>query len=154
MWVYVLGLRHAQILGLPSGYLAVQLRVAEQRRTGALFAVLRCLTLALQAFAAHEAVSTGDVERNHHSITDLEITCLSPDLLDNAHRLVTEHVARRHERAENFVQVEVGPADVGAGDLDDRVGRLLDDRVGNRFDRDLSPALPGDRSHEPSSCRV
>ena len=52
----VLGLRHPQVLGLPAGHLAVELRVAEQRGALALLAHLRGLALRVQALAAHEAV--------------------------------------------------------------------------------------------------
>ena len=36
---------------------------------------------------------------------------LGADLLDDAHRLVTQDVARVHERAEHLVQVQVRPAE-------------------------------------------
>ena len=75
------------------------------------------------------------------------------DLLDDAHGLVAEDVARRHERAERLVQMQVRAADVRRRDLDDRVGGLLDDRVRDRLDADLASALPGDCSHVVRAIR-
>ena len=60
----VLGLRHAQVLGLAAGHLAVELGVAEQRGARAVLADLGRLALRLQALVAHEAVAAGDVERD------------------------------------------------------------------------------------------
>ena len=40
-----------------------------------------------------------------------------PDLGDHAHRLVAEDVALAEERPEHLVQVQVGAADPGGGDL-------------------------------------
>ena len=74
---------------------------------------------------------------------------LGADLLDDPHRLVAEDVALAHERAEDLVEVQVGTADAGRRDADDRVGRLLDGRVGDGVDADVALAVPGDSSHGP-----
>jgi hypothetical protein len=44
-----------------------------------------------------------------------------------------QHVTGAHEGAHGLVQVEIGSADVGTGDLDDRVARLFDHWVGGLF---------------------
>jgi hypothetical protein len=48
-----------------------------------------------------------------------------------------QHVTGAHEGAHGLVQVEIGSADVGTGDLDDRVARLFDHWVGDLFYRFL-----------------
>ena len=63
-----LGLRHAQELGLAAGDLAVELGVAEQRRTLALLGHLRGLALGVQVLVAHEAVPAGDVEGHDDAV--------------------------------------------------------------------------------------
>ena len=87
----------------------------------------------------------------------LDVGDLGADLLDDAHRLVAEDVALVHERAEHLVEVQVGAADAARGDADDRVGRLLDRRVGDRVDANVALAVPGDCLHRapipaPCSC--
>lgn len=85
---------YPQILGLAASHLSVQLRVAEQRRPGALVTVLRCLALTLQTLSTHEAVSAGDVEGNHHAVTDFELIDLISGFLDHAHGFMAEDVPR------------------------------------------------------------
>ena len=83
-----------------------------------------------------------------------DVRDVGADLLDDPHRLVAEDVALAHERAEHLVQVQVGAADPGRRDPDDRVGRLLDRRVGDRVDPDVALAVPHHCLHElpPPSC--
>jgi hypothetical protein len=61
------------------------------------------LALREQALVTHEAVPAGDVERDHHSVTGLDLLHLGADLLDDAHRLVAEDVAFTDERPEHLV---------------------------------------------------
>jgi hypothetical protein len=96
-------------------------------------------------------VPAGDVERNHHAVARSDVRDLRADLLDDAHRLVPENVARVYERAKHLVQVQVRSADAARGDLDDRVGRLLDLRVGDLLDAHVVVALPSQRSQDGSS---
>ena len=121
-----LRLRHAEVLRLPAGHLPVELGVAEERGAAALVADLGGLALRVETAGAHPAVPARDLEREHDAVADLEVADLAADLLDDAHRLVAEDVTAVHERAERLVEVQVRPADVRAGDLDDRVGGLLD----------------------------
>src|SRR5690606_10395797 len=44
-------------------------------------------------------------------------------------------------------QMQVRAADRGRGDLDDRIGRLLDARVGDGLDRHLASSLPRECLH-------
>ena len=81
--------------------------------------------------------AAGDVERDHHAIALGDVGDLGADLLDDAHRLVAEDVALAHERAEDLVEVQVGAADAGRRDADDRVGRVFDARVGDVVDADV-----------------
>ena len=127
--------------------MAVQLRVAEQRGTAAFPAYLSRLALGVEESLAHPAVSAGDLEGHHNSIAGTNLADLATDLEDDPDRLMAEYVPRTHEGAHGLVQVKIGPADIAAGDLDDRVVRFLDDRVGNLFHRDVAEALPGNGLH-------
>ena len=73
-----LGLRHAQVLGLPAGHLPVQLRVAEQRRALVVLAHLRRLALRVELLVAHEAVPARDVERHHDPVAGLDCVTSAP----------------------------------------------------------------------------
>ncbi|CAH0295882.1 hypothetical protein SRABI128_04026 [Microbacterium sp. Bi128] len=148
--VVVVGQRHPQVLGLPAGHLAVQLGEAEQRRAAVVLAHLRGLTLRLQSAQAHEAVSARDVEGHHDAVADRERRHGRAHLDDDAHGLVSEHIALVEERPEEFVQVQVGAADRRRRDLHDRVGRFEDRGVGNLLDAHVALALPGQCLH--SSC--
>jgi hypothetical protein len=140
--VGVLRLRHAQELGLPAGYLAIELRVSEQRRAHALLAHLRGLTLGLQALVAHVAVAAGHLERDHHAVAGRDLGDLAAHLLDDAYRLVPQHVALSHERAHHLVEVQVRAADRRRGDANDRVRRLLDLGVRDLVDPNVALSVP------------
>ena len=86
----VVGLRDAQVLGLPARKLPVELGVAEQGRAHALLAHLGGLALGLQPPLAHEAVPAGDLEGDHHSVSGRQVGDLWSDLLHHAHRLVAK----------------------------------------------------------------
>jgi hypothetical protein len=118
--------RHPQELRLPTRHLAVELGVAEQRRTGPLLSHLSGLTLRVQALTAHEAGAARDVERHDDPVPRTQPGDLGADLFDDAHRFVAEHVAFVEERSEHFVQVQVRPADAGRGHAHDHVGRFDD----------------------------
>jgi hypothetical protein len=74
----VVGMRHAQVLGLGPSDLAVELRVAEEGRTRVVFADLGGLALRLQAFGAEEARTAGDAEGHDHAVADLQRRTLIP----------------------------------------------------------------------------
>jgi hypothetical protein len=150
----VVGLRHAQELGLPAGHLAVELRVAEQRGAHALVVVLGRLALRLQSLLAHEAVATGDVERDHHAVADGDVGHRRADGLDDPHRLVAEHVALAEERSEHLVQMQVRAAQPARGDADHGVGGLLDRGIGDVVDAHVALAVPGQGFHRCSLVRV
>ncbi len=143
----VVRLRDAQELGLASGHLAVQLRVAEQRRALALLAHLRRLALRLQVLVAHVAMTARDVERDHDAIAGSDVRHLRADLLDDAHGLVTEDVALVEIRAEHLVEMQVGAADAGRRHADDRVGGFADLGVGDGVHSDVALAVPDDGLH-------
>ena len=92
------------------------------------------LALRLQTLVAHEAVPHAMLNGTTTRSPTARLVDGRPDRLDDAHRFVAEDVARRHERGQHLVEVEVGTAQSGRRDLDDRVGRLLDRRVGDRLD--------------------
>ena len=122
-----LGLRDAQVLRLAAGHRAVELGVAEQR--GALALSARTCVVSHWANRPRLHIQQGPQEMLNGMTTrspGLDVGDLGADLLDDAHRLVAEDVTGREERAEHLVEVQVGAADRGRGDLDDGVGRLLD----------------------------
>jgi hypothetical protein len=103
-------------------------------------------------------VATADVERQDDAVTRLEFGDVAPDLLDYPHRFVSKDVPRVDERSHHLVEVQVGAADSGRRDPNDRVVRLLDDWVRNLFDPNVPLALPRKRFHGypllASSCRA
>jgi hypothetical protein len=148
--VRVVRVRHAQELGLAAGLIAVQLRVAEQRRAHALLAHLGGLALGLEALVAHEAAAAGDLERNDHAVARGELGHARADLLDHAHRLVAQDRALLDEGAEHLVQVQVGAADRRGRHAHDRVRGLLDRRVGNVVDPHVALSVPSQSFHPPA----
>ncbi len=141
----------AEQLGLPAGHLTVELGVAEQRGTAAVLPDLGGLALRLEPLAAHEAVTAGDVERDHDTVPAADRRHVGAGLLDDAHRLVPQDVARVEVGAEHLVEMQVRAADAAGGDPHDDVRGFLDDRVGDRLDTDVAPPLPGQCTHALSS---
>jgi len=145
-----LGLRHAQVLGLAARNLSVHLRVAEERSALVVLMDLGRLTLGEVLPLAHPAVPAGDVEGDDDAVAGLDLGDLGADLLDDPHRLVAEDVALVDEHAEHLVEVQVGAADRGRGDADDRVGRVLDRWVRDLVDADVFGAVVGECFHVSS----
>jgi hypothetical protein len=155
-----LRLGDAKQLGLPTGHLAVELGVAEQRGAHALVAILGGLALRVELVIAHPAGAAGDVEGDDDAVPGLDLCDLGADLLDDPHGLVAEDVALVDERSEHLVEVQVRAADGRRGDAHDRIGRLLDRRVGHGVDPNVPLAVVGQRLHRsplapwaaPSRC--
>jgi hypothetical protein len=150
-----LRLRDPQELGLRAGHLAVELAEPEQRGAHSLVAALGGLALGVEPALAHPAGAAADLEGHHHPVAHLEVVDARADLLHDAHRLVAEDVALPHERAEGLVEVQVRAAQPAGGDPDDRVVRLLEDRVRDLFHPNVSPTVPSDCLHRvrPPRCR-
>ena len=91
------------------------------------------------------------VNGHDDAVALLQLLDVLADLDDHAHRLVAEDVARLHRRHVAVVEVQVGAADAGGRDLDDRVARVLDLRVGDGVDADVALAVPAEGSHGASS---
>jgi hypothetical protein len=140
-------LRHPQVLGLGARHVAVELGVAEQGRALVVLLDLGGLALGVVPAAAHPAVPATDVERDDDPVTRCDVGDLAADLLDDAHRLVPEDVARVEVHAEHVVQVQVGAADGGRGHAYDRVGRVLDRGVRHGLHGHLRRTLPRQSSH-------
>src|SRR3954466_141277 len=138
---------HPEVLGLAARDLPVELGVAEERGPEALLPVLRGLALGLQALRAHPARAAGDVERDDDPVAGFHRRHVGPDLADDPHRLVAPDVADGHERGPDLDEMEVGAADAGGGDLHDDICRLLDDRVRNGLDADVTASVPGHCAH-------
>ena len=146
------GERHARVFGLAAGIAAVHVRVAEQARRGIAVELLRHPGIRVRVVAerpelllAEVAAAARDGERHHDAIADLQSRVVLADLDDLAHELMAEHVALLHRRDVAVVDVQVGSADRRRRDLDDRVARIQDDRVGHGLDPDRLPCLPSRR---------
>src|SRR5690606_9430246 len=71
-------------------------------------------------------LAAGDVERDQHAITDLQIGHLRADLLDHAGELVPEGHPYPGIRHHAVVEVQVGSADARARHPHDGIARVLD----------------------------
>ena len=123
------GERHARVLGLAAGEAAEHVRVAEDAARRVAPRASRPSTrwgsssrtarsgLRWQA----QQCAAGDREGHDDAVADLQVRHRRPDLDDLAHELVAEDVALLHRRDEAVVEVQIGAADRGRGDLHDRV---------------------------------
>src|SRR4051812_10966712 len=93
------------------------------------------------------ALAAGDGERHDHAIAGLELAITRTHLDHLAHEFVADDVARLHAHHEAVVEVEVGAANGAARHPDDRIARLLDDRIGHRIAADVVLAMPAEGLH-------
>ena len=87
------------------------------------------MAVGVEAAGAEEARAAEDVERHHHAVADAEVAHGRADLVDDAHELVAERVADPGVGHHPVVEVQVGAADRGTADADDRVVGVLDART-------------------------
>ena len=85
----------------------------------------------------------------------LEVADVAADLLDDADPLVAE------DRCRDFMpgivpadHVQVGAADGAGGEPDDRVGRLLDLRLGDVVEADVPDPVEDDGLHSPEVTAI
>jgi hypothetical protein len=78
-------------------------------------------------------VAAGDLEGYDNPIAGTDLCDVAADLEHDADGLMAQHVTGAHKGAHRLVQMEIGAADVGARDLDDRVVGLFDDRIFDVF---------------------
>ena len=64
-----------------------------------------------------------------------------------AHVFVAEYVAAFHRRLIAVEQMEIGAANGAGRDLDDRIPRMLNLRVGDRIDADIALSVPTECAH-------
>src|SRR5207249_11499783 len=102
--------------------------------------------------AAHGALAAGDREGDYDPVAGLDALHPRARLDDLAHELVPEDVAALHGRHEAVVQMEIGAADRGGCDPDDRVPRVEDLGIGDVLDLDRPLAFPAGRFHRASPC--
>jgi hypothetical protein len=152
--VRVLRLGHAQVLCLPAVLAPVELRVAEEHGAHSLLADLGRLALGLEALVAHEAVATGDLERDYHAVAGRQLAHLCADLLHHAHRLVPQDRSLLDEWAEQLVEVQIGTADGGGGHPHDRIGRLLDSGIRHRVHANVAPSVVSESLHAAAHTRL
>ncbi len=150
----------AEVLGLAAGDPSIELGVAEEGCAAAMLADLCGLALGVQAMGAHVARAAGDVERDDDPFAGPHAGDVRADFLHDAHGLVAEDVAGVEEGAEEFVEVQVGSAQAGRGDLHDHVRGVFDHGVGHGVDAYVAFAVPGQGLHgdsgvdSPRQCAV
>jgi len=115
----------------------------------------RLRRIAIRALADREvaalalvALPAGNGERDHHAVADLQVLRLRADFHDFAHKFMAHDVAGFHAGHEAIEQMQVGPADCARAHLDDRVARVLDDRIGDGVVADVVFAVPAKCFHQ------
>src|SRR6185312_4421664 len=112
--------------------------------------VLGGFALGLEPARAHPTRTARDIERDDDPVAHLHPGDSGADLLDDTHCLVAHDVAGMHVGPEEFIQVQVRPADRRRGDLDDDVIGFLDARIGDVGILDFAFRLPGQGLHGSS----
>jgi hypothetical protein len=140
-----IGKRNAQIFGLAAVIAAAEVRIAEQsgRRIAPQLGGLGMVGIAafatgVKTVLAKEAFAAGNRERDDDAVADLQFLVLGADRDDFAHILVAKHISRLHFGDAAAVDMKVGPADRAGGDFDDRISRMLNFRIGDRFAPDVA----------------
>src|SRR4030095_13007355 len=100
-----------------------------------------------ELFLAVETIAAGDRERDDDAIANFQFLVAAAHFHDLAHEFVAEDVALLHGWDVAVVDMQIGPADRGRGDLDDRIARIDDLRIGDAFDADVFFAVITDRFH-------
>ncbi len=115
-------------LAMAAGVAAGEVRVAEDARRGVTEEGVAEVLVAIGGLADREiarhallALAAGHLERDDHTVPDLQLPAVAADLHHLAHGLVAEHVTGFHFRHEAAHEVQVRAADRTAGDLDDDV---------------------------------
>ena len=136
------GERDADRLGLAAG--GAEVRVVPEAAVDA---------RGLQAGAAELAGAARDGERRDDEVARLHGRDVGADLLDDADELVADRTAGLVGRG-RVVRVQVAAADAGAGHAHERVGGLLDGRVGGVDDADVAGAVDvgGSHDHQYTAC--
>src|SRR3569623_2982909 len=96
---------------------------------------------------AHRALAAGDGEGDHHAVAHLQLLHPAAELDDLAHELVSQDFPLLHRGDEPVVKMQVGPANGGRRDLQDRVAVVQDAGGRHRLDADLLLTLPAVRIH-------
>jgi hypothetical protein len=91
----------------------------------------------VQSFPAEDTGAVGPQERRDDQIADLHRLDVCADCLDDADELVS-HAPSGVARLHLVVRPEIAPADRGAGDGHEGVGRLDEAGVGDGLDTDVA----------------
>src|SRR5690606_27238492 len=140
------GERHAHVLGLATVIAArsVGIAVEAAHRAGLRVGVL---PVAIQLLLAIEAAAAEDVERPQDPTTDLEVLHRGAELLHHPDEYMADDLPNPGVRHQTVVDVDVGTADAGPGDADDRVVGMLDFRFGDVLDAHPARATVGRGQH-------
>ncbi len=119
---------HAHVLGLPALVAARGVRIPIHAR-GQVTVGIGVLAVRRQPALAIEATAARDVEGHRHPVPRLQRAHRGAHLLHHADELVAERAAHPRVRHQPVQQVQVRAADGRARHPDNRVVRVLDDRV-------------------------
>lgn len=86
-------------------------------------------------------------ERAHDEVPNFDVVDLRADLFDDAHVFVS-HRRRAIQLFDAAVRPEVGTADAGGCNANDRVGRFDDHRRFDLFDPDVAGGMHDDSAHD------
>jgi hypothetical protein len=81
-------------------------------------------------------------EWHNDAIAWLQICYLRSNLDNFTHRLMTEHVAALHAWNHSVIDMQIRTTDRAGRDLDDRIPRMLDCRVGDGVTTDVMLSVP------------
>ena len=152
------GHRHPQILGLTAAVATEHVAEAEEPGRRMAHRLDRHLGVGIGPIASREhaplaepALPAADREGHDHPVADFEIRDLRTKLDDLAHVFMAEDVAAFHRRLVAIEEMQVGAADRAGGDLDHRVTRVLDFRIRDGVDADVTLPVPAKCTHGRSS---
>jgi hypothetical protein len=91
----------------------------------------------LQPLIAEHARAVGVGKRHHDHVAALDGAHVGADGLDHADRLVA-HAAARLGGLELIVRPKIAPTNTGAGNTDERIGRMDDGGVWDVLDTDVA----------------
>ena len=112
------------------------------RLAGHLRIRVRSVAAGKERLFAKETASAKNRKWDNDSIAYFERRHSATNLLDESHGFVPENVAALHCRHIAVEKVQIGIANAAARDFDDRVARILNLRVGDVIDADITFAVP------------
>src|SRR5262249_3619993 len=104
-----------------------------------------------ELLTAKPALAASDGEGDHDAVALAKLAHLRADLDDLAHEFVAEDIPLLHGRNVAVVEMQIGAADGGRRDPQDRIARVENLGVRDPVDLNVSLAFPAHCSHDRSS---